>query len=376
MLNLLPSVVLNALRACWFRLLVMFGKAHKYRMDEHDFLALQAETISITATGKPHISACLGAWPSKVKDEIAATETRKLPRPKGLPLIGTLWDLIAAGGGQQLHKYIHRRHDELGPIFFERLGGAQDAIFVSSASQMRAVFLYEGQYPRHPLPDSWILYNKQHNCQRGLFFMEGVEWLHNRRILNRFLLGGTMKWMDVHIEACTLRLVNLWRAQASSAQSQYTELMELEQQLYNWAIDVVCTVMFGFSAAEDPKMTETMDEFSRIVHRIFDTSSALMTFPPQLAKRLNMRMWREFEESVAAVLNKGNELIDLFVNQPDASVNRCENNGLHNHDCAGDSLFQKLLSAGMPLETVKRIFVDLVIAAGDTVRFLLKNNNF
>lgn len=46
-----------------------------------------------------------------------------------------------------------------------------------------------------------------------------------------------MKWMDVHIEACTQRLVNLWKAQAAKAQGNYTELLELEQQLYYWAID-------------------------------------------------------------------------------------------------------------------------------------------
>ncbi|XP_039966012.1 cytochrome P450 315a1, mitochondrial [Bactrocera tryoni] len=387
MLNLLPSAVVNALRAFWLRLMVICGRTHKCRLGEGEYLTplTAAATISITATAKPNDMAATaalaiqplapppstGAWPWKAKvEKSSAEELRKLPRPKGLPLIGTFWDLVAAGGGQQLHKYVHRRHEELGPIFYERLGGVQDAIFVSSASQMRAVFQYEGQYPRHPLPESWILYNKQHSCQRGLFFMEGPEWLHNRRILNRFLLGGTMKWMDVHIEACTQRLVNLWKTQAAKAQGSYTEVLELEQQLYNWAIDVVCTIMFGVSAAENPHMAKTMDEFSTIVHRIFDTSSALMTFPPQLAKRFNMRIWRDFEASVAAVLKKGNDLIDLFVELPEDITNGlCVKNGVDCHDCSGDSLYQKLILADMPLDTIKRIFVDLVIAAGDTTAY-------
>ncbi|XP_053968516.1 cytochrome P450 315a1, mitochondrial [Anastrepha ludens] len=373
MLNLFSTVVLNLLRAFWLRLAIIFGKSHKYQLDGPAQCSVpQSQMISIAAampTGTqppPHLPPCMGAWPQKLKDEKAAV--RKLPRPKGLPLIGTFRDLMAAGGAQQLHKYIHQRHEELGPIFFERLGGVQDAIFVSSASQMRAVFQYEGQYPRHPLPESWIVYNKQHNCQRGLFFMDGAEWLHNRRILNRFLLGGTMKWMDVHIEACTMRLVNLWKAQA--AQNRYTELMELEQQLYNWAIDVVCTIMFGVSAAEDERMAATMDEFSRIVHRIFDTSSALMTFPPLLARRLNMRIWRDFKASVEAVLQQGNSLIDQFIELPAPTAKKfCKKVGADCHDCGGDALFQKLKLAGMPLDTIKRIFVDLVIAAGDTTAY-------
>lgn len=126
--------------------------------------------------------------------------------------------------------------------------------------------------------------------------------------------------------------------------------------------------MFGVSAAENVHMAKTMDEFSRIVHRIFDTSSTLMTFPPQLAKRLNLRIWRDFEASVTAVLKKGNDLIDLFVALPEPVTNGlCEKNSVDCHDCGADSLFQKLILAGMPLDTIKRIFVDLVIAAGDTV---------
>jgi len=70
-----------------------------------------------------------------------------------------------------LHKYVDARHKQYGPIFRERLGGTQDAVFVSSANLMRGVFQHEGQYPQHPLPDAWTLYNQQHACQRGLFFM-------------------------------------------------------------------------------------------------------------------------------------------------------------------------------------------------------------
>ncbi|XP_017468612.1 PREDICTED: cytochrome P450 315a1, mitochondrial [Rhagoletis zephyria] len=383
MLNSLSTVLLSALRTFWLRLTLIFDKSHKYQLNGEQCPALQSKAFTSHAAAAPTTTAAKSAtppplppcmtteaWPQKAKDEKAAL--RKLPRPKGLPLIGTFWDLVAAGGGQQLHKYIHRRHKELGSIFYERLGGVQDAVFVSSASQMRAVFQYEGQYPRHPLPESWIIYNKQYNCQRGLFFMEGAEWLHNRRILNRFLLGGTMKWMDAHIESSTMRLVNLWKTQASAvaAQCAYIELLELEHQLYTWAIDVVCTIMFGVSAAEDVRMAATMDQFSRIVHRIFDTSSALMTFPPQLAKRLNMRIWRDFEESVEAVLKQGNILIEQFVDLPAPMVNRlCEKVGTECHDCGGDALFQKLILAGMPLDMIKRIFVDLVIAAGDTTAY-------
>lgn len=79
-------------------------------------------------------------------------------------------DLIAAGGGPKLHLYIDSRHKQLGPIFSETLGPV-NAVFISDPKFMRQVFNAEGKYPVHFLPDAWVLYNKMHNSERGLFFM-------------------------------------------------------------------------------------------------------------------------------------------------------------------------------------------------------------
>ncbi|EDW85100.1 uncharacterized protein Dwil_GK12791 [Drosophila willistoni] len=285
--------------------------------------------------------------------ETGETKYVDIPRVKELPLVGTLLDLIAAGGAPHLHKYIDARHRQYGPIFRERLGGgSQYAVFVASANLMRSVFLHEGQYPQHPLPDAWTLYNQLHDCQRGLFFMEGVEWLHNRRILNRLLLNGNLNWMDVHIESCTHQLVEKWRAKTQSNVSY--ELPQLEQQLYRWSIEVLCCIMFGTNVLRCPKIQSILDEFTQIVHKVFEHSSRLMTFPPRLAQILRLRIWRDFERNVDEVLRQASFIIELC---------------MRDQDDQEETLFHKLQSADVPGEMIKRIFVDLVIAAGDTTAF-------
>ncbi|KAM8705737.1 hypothetical protein ACLKA7_010096 [Drosophila subpalustris] len=283
-----------------------------------------------------------------------------IPRVKGLPLVGTLFDLIAAGGAPQLHKYVDARHRQCGGIFRERLGGTQDAVFVSSANLMRSIFLQEGHYPQHPLPDAWTFYNKRHACQRGLFFMEGAEWLHNRRILNRLLLNGNLNWMDVHIESCTRHLVDQWRAEAAEAQQngKHYELPELEQQLYRWSIEVLCGIMFGSSALACPKMQSALDQFTQIVHKVFEHSSRLMSFPPKLAQLLGLRIWRDFEENVSEVLQQGASIIELCIKSQQEEESELE-----------EALYHRLQAAAVPSEMIRRIFLDLVIAAGDTTAF-------
>lgn len=94
----------------------------------------------------------------------------EIPSPKGLPFVGTLFSFIAAGGSTQLHEYIDKRHQQLGIIFQEKLGPIS-SVFLNDAHEIRKVFVGEGKYPKHVLPDCWLLYNKIKGYQRGLYFM-------------------------------------------------------------------------------------------------------------------------------------------------------------------------------------------------------------
>lgn len=95
---------------------------------------------------------------------------QEMPSPKGLPIIGTTLDLIAAGSAPRLHEYIDNRHKQLGPIFREKIGPVS-AVFVSDPMEMRSIFNHEGKHPKHIIPEAWILYNRKYNCQRGILFM-------------------------------------------------------------------------------------------------------------------------------------------------------------------------------------------------------------
>lgn len=94
----------------------------------------------------------------------------ELPVPAGYPVLGTLLEFLAAGGVHQQHKYVTRRHRELGGIFREKLAG-MELVFVSDPAAVREVFGAEGQYPQHFIPEAWLLYNQDRQARRGLFFM-------------------------------------------------------------------------------------------------------------------------------------------------------------------------------------------------------------
>ncbi|KAL5285479.1 CYP315A1 family protein [Megaselia abdita] len=289
----------------------------------------------------------------KTDDHPTASET--IPEKRGLPFIGNLIELIMSNGAAQLHKYIDNRHKQLGPIFQEKLG-SENCIFVSSANLMRSVFLYEGQYPKHPIPEAWNLYNEKHDCQRGLFFMNGSEWLNNRRLMNKLLLNGNCNWMNDNIEKYTRKCTTQWSEDIDKSGKGFVEINDLERQLYRWSINVLCSIMFGESfdrIDSNPRLEAKLSEFTDNVHKIFTSTTRLMSFPPKLAEALNLKRWTDFEENVDLVLQLGNGIVDEFLKE-----SPCD-----------DGLVLKMKEVDMSLDMIKRIFVDLIIAAGDTTAF-------
>lgn len=71
----------------------------------------------------------------------------------------------------RLHLTVDDMHKKYGDIFRVRVD-AIDAVFLSSADYIRSIFtLYEGKYPKHPVPPAWIYLNEKFKIQRGLLFM-------------------------------------------------------------------------------------------------------------------------------------------------------------------------------------------------------------
>lgn len=93
-----------------------------------------------------------------------------IPTPKGLPFVGTVFDVIRNGGPGKIHRYCDKRHKELGPIYREKLGSTE-AVFIADSQLIQTVYQNEGKYPVHLIPEPWIMYNEMTGDKRGLFFM-------------------------------------------------------------------------------------------------------------------------------------------------------------------------------------------------------------
>lgn len=100
---------------------------------------------------------------------------------------------------------------------------------------MKTLFLnLEGKYPRHILPEPWVLYEKIYGPKRGLFFMDGEDWLTHRRPLNKYLLKDVSdKGMESVIKETITAFVDNWKIKIKSG----GVLCNIESDLYKLSIE-------------------------------------------------------------------------------------------------------------------------------------------
>nr|QTM97418.1 Cytochrome P450 [Sitophilus oryzae] len=289
---------------------------------------------------------------SSLPSAITSRTIEDVTGPKGLPVIGTTLSLLMAGSTPKLHYYIDKRHQQYGPIFKESVGPVP-CVFISDPKAMRAVFTHEGKYPIHILPEAWTTYNVLHNVSRGIFFMDGEEWLHFRRILNPILLKGDQSWID---ESCKPAIDNL--IEKIKSQSARYPYIDMEGLLYYWSLEIIVSILLGpqnYIAAKQ-KLTDRIDYLSSTLRLVFETSSKLMLISTKLAAKYRISRWKQFEKSVTSALFSVADLVELL---------------LSDYVKNGEGLLGKL-KAKMTTNELVRIVTDLILAAGDTTAYSME----
>lgn len=288
----------------------------------------------------------------------------QIPTPSGIPIIGTLIDLFKAGGFGRLHLYCDRRHQVLGPIYKENLGTVE-AVFVSDAKLIQKVFQNEGKYPKHLVPEPWIIYNQNKGIQRGLFFMDGKDWSIRRRTMNKvFLMPQVFSEYGSSFDDIVSDMLINWdnKLEQNIQNNNKSELLvnDLEKQLYNLSIEAIGSMMFGrrmgcISRGGDQTQHVDVQEFVKCVQQIFVQTCDMQLIPPKLAYALRLPIWKRFEYAVDRSL----ELAAKFVEENA----RCTANG----DSTNQGILTKLINDGeIPIDEIGDIIVDLFIAAADT----------
>lgn len=321
------------------------------------FLRHQHAASAVTADQKQQQSRTKAGEPAATTCSLPYSS---LPSPKGLPIVGTLFDLLRSGAAPMIHEYCDRRHKELGPLYRETMGSV-DAVFVADAALLQKVYANEGRYPQHLVPEPWLIYNEVTGCKRGLFFMDGPLWRERRRSLNRVFLKRSAIAENVEaFNEITADLIQRWTNIRD--QDEDHVLPELEKELYKWSIECLGHFIFGRRmgcvSLDTNNQNDEIYTFVQCVQQIFTESARMTTIPPRLAYALNLPVWRRFSDAVGSALTIARSLVEDKVREIVAK----EESG----EPVEGMLAQLLLQDNIEEEELIRIVTDLFLAAADT----------
>lgn len=102
----------------------------------------------------------------------------------------------------------------------------------------------------------------------------------------------------------------------------------------------------------EPQIRFELENVALMLHQIFMYSATLTIIPPKLAMKLKLPAWTKFVKTVDTVLDKVYNLVPEMI-RPD------------------DDGLLKMIMNNIDEDKAVRIVADFIIAAGDTVRFLI-----
>ncbi|XP_050532424.1 cytochrome P450 315a1, mitochondrial isoform X2 [Daktulosphaira vitifoliae] len=286
---------------------------------------------------------------SNQKNTVTKNNTLKqeIPVVRGLPLVGTTFSIIAAGGGRKLHEYIDKQHKKYGPVFREKFVSV-DAIWISNPNDMKLIFAQEGKYARHVLPEAWLLYNETYGQQRGLYFMDGEEWWTYRKILNKFLFSEINN--NYIFESSKLILNEILKEWENNNDGL---IQHLEADLYKISISFMVAYLVGNAFKSCRK--EILSDINNLAHNIqeiFKNSVKFTVIPAKTAKLFKLKIWNDFVKSVNDSMKYANNLVTKLM------------------EYEGDGLLKSISSIhNISDDMIKRLIIDFILAAGDTTAY-------
>ncbi|CAN7053071.1 unnamed protein product [Brassica rapa subsp. trilocularis] len=133
---------------------------------------------------------------------------------------------------------------------------------------------------------------------KGLVFVEGVDWVRHRRILNPAFSIDRLKIMTKVMVECTLRILEEW------SDVKREQKMEMNREFRRLTADIIATAAFGSSYNEGIEVFRTQEELKKCCVRCL--TNVYIPGTRYLPTPSNIRIWkldRKMKNSVKKVVD-------------------------------------------------------------------------
>ncbi|XP_078595814.1 1,25-dihydroxyvitamin D(3) 24-hydroxylase, mitochondrial-like isoform X1 [Branchiostoma floridae x Branchiostoma japonicum] len=238
-----------------------------------------------------------------------------LPEPmKGLPGILKLLVVLCTGGMSRKaqlksHMMISQLFQMYGPILRNRFGNF-DMVNTCDPDAAREVFKVEGKYPERLDIAPWRLHREDAGKELAVLLGNDKKWHKNRTVVSRPMLrpqsvaAYVLKIDDVATDM-------LQRIRSIRAGPDGKEVLDLENELFKWALESISAVLFNerMGLLQD-NIPQDAQDFINGMHDAFDSLTRAMTPDARLHKLLNTKSWQKNKQAWDTVFKIGEKVID------------------------------------------------------------------
>ncbi|KAL3868739.1 hypothetical protein ACJMK2_041508 [Sinanodonta woodiana] len=236
-----------------------------------------------------------------------------VPGPKGLPVVGTLFDYFKKDGLRfsKMFDAYRQRAIEHGPIYKEKIATISTVV-ISDPNEYQKVIRAEGKYPIRREMEPMAHYRRKNGYELGLVNAQGEEWYQQRTVTSKKML----KMKEV-LDFCQPMndVANDFMEHLKSIRNDNQEISGLEKEIFKWAMESIGTFLFeeriGCFANPTPAKAHA---FIDNLRGYFKKMQPLMYNVP-VYKIFPTKLWKEFENYANTVMEIGRYFVDKKVKE-------------------------------------------------------------
>lgn len=284
-------------------------------------LALKPTALHIAARSTSHLTRSFSATPLALKaaeplpaEDEAVKPFEEIPTPKGLPIVGSMFDYIK--DPTKAYRVLIRHIQQYGSLYKEKFGpNLPEFVIVSDPKEVEKVFRSDPKWPKRYPIQIWTDIRKERNIPCGVFLLEGETW-HDQRIpISKFLLVPR-KIAEYHegfneVSADLIKLIRHLR------DSENDIVTDVPSQMNKWSFESVSLFVLGkrLGCLELEKVPEDCQEFiDELQEFLHSTQDILFGLPfhklwaTKSWKRLSNAQQKVYDIAMSYIEQKNKEI--------------------------------------------------------------------
>ncbi|XP_078064643.1 cytochrome P450 11B, mitochondrial-like, partial [Mustelus asterias] len=268
-----------------------------------------------------------------------------------------LYRLWKNDGFRNIHQVMTHNFEMLGPIYREKLG-RKETVNVFLPEDIAVLFRSEGTLPRRMMLDAWVCHREYRNHKCGIFLKNGEEWRSERLLLNKEVISPAAVRRFAPLLQPVADDFTKFIVRRLEGGREVTEVNMLPD-LFRFALESSFHLLYGERLGLfDAGVCPSSERFIQAVEEMLQTTIPLLYLPPGLARRLNLKPWRDHVAAWDYLFQHADQCIkQLCEKVRNIPEGRVQYSGI---------LTELLLKSQLPVDIIKANVTELMVGSVDT----------